>query len=354
MEITLEEISQMPAQWLRDNCECVDCRHPRNGQRLRSVLELPDDVATIGSREFERIFEFEFSDGHLGRIHRDAIERALNGPFDPRCELSKVLWDASLNILYRFDWNDYLANPQVKASALSMVISHGFCILRGAPTHRGEILKIVETFGFVRTTNYGDLFDVRVEADPNNLAFTSLAIMPHTDNPYRNPVPTIQLLHCLETTVEGGESGLVDGFLVASTLREIDPDSFDILTSTNFLFKYESATVDLQSHSPIIELTAEGQITGIRWNDRSISPPLEPENSIEIFGAMRAFAKIANDPEMEIKFHLEPGDCVIFDNTRLLHSRTAFESTGSRHLQGAYADLDSLLSTLAVMNRSKA
>ncbi len=351
MNPTLEELSEMPAQWLRDNCECVDCRHPRNGQRLRSVLELPDDVVTIGSRESDRIIQVEFSDGHLGTIRRDAIENLLNGSFDPRCELSKVLWDASLNELPRFDWNDYLSDYLVKEAALSSVVSHGFCILRGVPTQEREVLKVIETFGFVRVTNYGELFDVRVEDDPNNLAFTSLAILPHTDNPYRNPVPSIQLLHCLDTTVAGGESGLVDGFLVASKLRDLEHHAFDLLTSTSFIFKYENATTHLQSHSPIIELTAEGQITGIRWNDRSISPPLEPENSLEIFNAMRAFAKIANDPEMEIKFRLEPGDCVIFDNTRLMHSRTAYESSGSRHLQGAYADLDSLQSTLAVMNR---
>ncbi|WP_422326832.1 TauD/TfdA family dioxygenase, partial [Trebonia sp.] len=35
--------------------------------------------------------------------------------------------------------------------------------------------------------------------------------------------------------------------------------------------------------------------------------------------------------------------CLIFDNTRVLHARTAFAATGERHLQGCYADLDGLL-----------
>jgi gamma-butyrobetaine dioxygenase len=48
---------------------------------------------------------------------------------------------------------------------------------------------------------------------------------------------------------------------------------------------------------------------------------------------------------------LSPGDCLIFDNTRVLHARTAFAATGERHLQGCYADLDGLLSTLAVLRR---
>jgi Gamma-butyrobetaine hydroxylase-like, N-terminal/Taurine catabolism dioxygenase TauD, TfdA family len=48
------------------------------------------------------------------------------------------------------------------------------------------------------------LFDVRVEPEPGNLAFTSQAILPHTDNPYRDPVPTVQLLHCLATAGSPG------------------------------------------------------------------------------------------------------------------------------------------------------
>jgi gamma-butyrobetaine dioxygenase len=68
------------------------------------------------------------------------------------------------------------------------------------------VLTVAETFGFVRETNYGRLFDVRVVPDPSNLAFTSREILPHTDNPYRDPVPTLQLLHRLRAAL-GLEAG---------------------------------------------------------------------------------------------------------------------------------------------------
>ena len=42
---------------------------------------------------------------------------------------------------------------------------------------------------------------------------------------------------------------------------------------------------------------------------------------------------------------------LIFDNTRILHGRTAFTGSGERLLQGCYADLDALASTLAVLGR---
>jgi gamma-butyrobetaine dioxygenase len=41
----------------------------------------------------------------------------------------------------------------------------------------------------------------------------------------------------------------------------------------------------------------------------------------------------------------------VFDNTRILHARTGFAAAGQRHLQGCYADLDGVASTLAVLRR---
>jgi gamma-butyrobetaine dioxygenase len=78
---------------------------------------------------------------------------------------------------------------------------------------------------------------------------------------------------------------------------------------------------------------------------------LAPDDLIAFYDSYRAFAEVIARPELQLTFRLEPGDCLIFDNTRLLHSRTAFSDSaaGSRHLQGCYADLDGLMSTVAVL-----
>jgi gamma-butyrobetaine dioxygenase len=99
------------------------------------------------------------------------------------------------------------------------VLRRGFVLLHDVPAESGMVLEVAASFGFVRETNYGRLFDVRVEPEPGNLAFTSREILPHTDNPYRDPVPTVQLMHCLRTSEDGGDTGLVDGFAAAAALR---------------------------------------------------------------------------------------------------------------------------------------
>jgi gamma-butyrobetaine dioxygenase len=83
------------------------------------------------------------------------------------------------------------------------------------------------------------------------------------------------------------------------------------------------------------------------------------------YAAYRTWAALAPRPEFLLTLRLAPGDCLIFDNTRVLHARTAFAAPGGvpasngapasasapaeRHLQGCYADIDGLLSTLAVL-----
>ena len=76
----------------------------------------------------------------------------------------------------------------------------------------------------MRETNYGRWFEVRAEVNPNNLAYTNLGLQAHTDNPYRDPVPTLQLLACIENSVEGGESIVVDGFTAAERLQAGEPE----------------------------------------------------------------------------------------------------------------------------------
>lgn len=57
------------------------------------------------------------------------------------------------------------------------------------------------------------------------------------------------------------------------------------------------------------------------------------------------------DPAAMLTVRLAPGDCAVFDNTRILHARTGFASSGRRHLQGCYADLDGIESAVAVAGR---
>ncbi|GAA2141434.1 hypothetical protein GCM10009760_25660 [Kitasatospora kazusensis] len=342
--------------WLRDNCPCDGCRDPRNGQKLFQITDLPENLAAVETTEADGQLAVLWSDGHRSRYPLEWLDRA--GAGDGRTEQGKRLWQAAdfAHGLPEAQWSAYLADPAEQAAVLSAVRRSGFALLRGVPEAEGQVLKVAETFGYVRETNYGKLFDVRVEADPNNLAFTSAAIAPHTDNPYRDPVPTLQLLHCLRNESDGGDSGLVDGFRAAALLRAESPGDFAVLTRTPVPFVFRDRSTELSAEQPLIGVDALGRIREIRFNNRSIGT-LRGLTTAELdafYAAYRRFAAITLRPELQLDFRLGPGDCLIFDNVRLLHARTAFEQQGSRHLQGCYADLDSLAGTLAVLDRRAA
>ena len=95
----------------------------------------------------------------------------------------------------------------------------------------------------------------------------------------------------------------------------------------------------------------------MRFNNRSMGPLRGSYAGITAFyAAYRRWAELLAEPGRQLNLRLAPGDCLVFDNTRVLHARTAFSmSAGSpgRHLQGCYADLDGLASTLAVLKRKE-
>jgi len=350
-----------PAIWLRDNCSCAECRHPGNGQKLFNIGDIAEGVRVDEVHEDNGKVHVRFApDGHAavfdGEWLRTWSLAEGQAPPDLRTEDAKRIWDATdLGPLPDADWVAYQNDPAVKAAALDAVVRLGFVVLRGVETTERRVLDVAESFGFIRDTNYGELFDVRIEANPVNLAFTGLPITPHTDNPYRDPVPTLQILHCLRNATQGGDSGFVDGFKAAALLREENPEAFDVLSRIEVTYEFSSADAELSATRPMIGLDPYGRVREIRFNNRSMQPVrLRAAESEQFYAAYRAFAEVINRPQLQVVFRMRPGDCVIFDNIRLLHARTGFEGeAGERHLQGCYADLDGLESTLAVLRRDR-
>ena len=355
---------RFPAVWLRDNCPCPQCQDPGSGQKLKEITEMPNDVGVAASAEAGESVLVTFApDGHrsafsISWLAGHALDGYADG--DGRTEDDKELWlaaDLDPSNLPQVSWPRYLDQPADRIRALEDVLRRGFVLLHDVPPEPGMVLQVAASFGFVRETNYGRLFDVRMEAEPANLAFTSRAILPHTDNPYRDPAPTVQLLHCLRIADDGGDTGLVDGFAAAAAFRAMDPESFDTLARTPIPFGYIDKETELRASLPLIQLSPRGRVRGVRFNNRSAQPLRLPYAEVTaLYAAYRRWAELLAQPERQLNLRLAPGDCLVFDNTRVLHARTAFRLiTGApgRHLQGCYADLDGLASTLAVFKREQ-
>ena len=106
----------------------------------------------------------------------------------------------------------------------------------------------------------------------------------------------------------------------------------------------------------MIELAPDGELIAVRFNNRSAAAITDVPyaDMPAYYAAYRRMGQIIDDPNMEVSFKLNPGDCLIVDNTRVLHARKGYSGEGTRWLQGCYADKDGLRSTYDSMSRSNA
>lgn len=350
------------ALWLRDNAWDEATRAPGNGQRLIALRDIPMDTTISAASLAGSVLHLTFSHEDktiaydvewLIAHHYDKKTPTRTGWTNPGIEP----WDSALtSTLPQADFSDVLTTTDARRNWLAQVARYGFGKLTGGPVEDQALMQVVDLFGFVRETNYGRHFEVRTEVNPTNLAYTGLGLQAHTDNPYRDPVPTIQVLYCLESSAAGGENMVVDGFAAALRLRAENPDWFDVLSRHCARFEYAGeAGVALRSRRPIIDLAPDGELIGIRFNNRSTAAITDvPFDQMETYyAAYRRLGEIIDDPAMEVTFRLNPGECFVVDNTRVLHARKAYSGTGTRWLQGCYADKDGLLSTLAALDANQ-
>jgi gamma-butyrobetaine dioxygenase len=346
------------AVWLRDNAQDGATRSAANGQRLITVLDIPiatriADAQWAGERlrlRFEpegKVVDYD-ADWLLAQAYDRPQPTALGWTAAPL-----VRWDADLSAqMPDEDYSTVCRERAARRRWLQAVQTYGFARLTGAPTTPDVPFQVAALFGYVRETNYGRGFDVRAEIDPTNLAYTNLGLQAHTDNPYRDPAPGLQILVCLENTVEGGETMLVDGFKAAERLQAQSPNAFEQLARHCARFEYAGAQgVRLRSKRPIIELGPDGELIAIRFNNRSAAPftDIPYDQMADYYAAYRKMTELIEDPALAVRFKLAPGELFIVDNLRVLHARTAITSQGTRWLRGCYADRDGLLSTLAAL-----
>jgi gamma-butyrobetaine dioxygenase len=342
--------------WLRERCQDAVTLDLRTGQRLQDPSDLDLDLALTSVTQIQPgRFQVQFSDGHAAEfLERDILAEAALQPGDHDLPTPR-LWNATLQAGKRFRWNGEPDDDE-RGAWLARFLELGFVIFTGVPTQPAQILQVAAQFGFIRETNFGALFDVRSTPQATDLAYTAVALDPHTDNPYRWPVPGVQLLHCLVNETSGGLSTLVDGFAAAQALRARDREAFRRLSQTAVRFRYRDATTELVASAAPIELDAADRLLSVHFSPRLDFVPLQPPDELAAYyRARREFDHLLRSPEFEIRFLLDAGELVMMDNRRLLHGRTGFDpAQGLRHLQGCYIDIDGPRSLYRVLRRRQA
>ncbi|KAM4847013.1 gamma-butyrobetaine dioxygenase [Thomomys bottae] len=355
--------SLYPAVWLRDNCQCSDC-YLDSAKARKLLLEALDVNISIKGLVFDRKKVYiTWPNEHHSEFEADWLKKRCFS-HQARAKLQEELflpecqyWGSTLQ-LPTLNFEDVLRNDEQAYQWLSSLKKVGIVRLTGAADKRGEITKLGKRIGFLYLTFYGHTWQVQDKIDANNVAYTTGKLSFHTDYPALHHPPGVQLLHCIKQTVTGGDSEIVDGFNVCQKLKEKNLRAFQILSSTFVDFTdigVDYCDFSVQSKHKIIDLDDKGQVIRINFNNATRDTIFDvPVEKVQPFySALKEFVDLMNSKEYKFTFKMNPGDVITFDNWRLLHGRRSYEAGTeiSRHLEGAYADWDVVMSRLRILRQ---
>ena len=297
--------------WLRERVNSENFLDQKTQQRLFDPTMLKNSSEISKVNISDKFLEVSFKDGAYAKL---VIENILK-EFEKDNELyfiNKISWKSNFqnNNIYKFNKNFF--EEKIMYESLLDFYKYGFVIFENVPTQDNFIVNFANSIGSIRRTNFGEFFNVKSKPNPNDLAYTSLPLAPHTDNPYRKPVPCIQLLHCIENEVGGGLSTLVDGLAVTEELKKEHPSFFQILTEIKVRFQFVDDNVVLEDWAEMIQLDENKRLKQVRFSPRLDFVPLMDKEKLELYYTARnKISEMYNSKKFRIEFKLKPGDLLM-------------------------------------------
>ena len=334
--------------WLRDNCP--SSFSPVTRERSFDIFHL-DTAPKAGSAQVDgdTLLIGWYGEDHVTRMPLTWLETYAHGkPRPDVADLPRKAWYADhYPDVPRFTLPDLVADRAQRARWMEAILVEGFAIVSGMPDTDQGITELAELMGSVRPTFFGAYFDVYLQIDPTNTAYTAGALELHTDTPAEEHSPGIQFLHCRANSVQGGESLYADGVAVANDFRTRDPEGFRLLSAVSIPFYCEHDTYDARSRQTVIELDAHGEVSGLTISQHMADIfDLDQKLMDDYYPAFCRFGRMLQEDRYLMRFLMKAGECMVFDNHRIVHGRAAYSAnSGERMLRGCYVDRSEMRST---------
>ncbi|RHZ73096.1 hypothetical protein CDV55_107038 [Aspergillus turcosus] len=364
MNVELEgRISMFKYMVLRDACKCNLCVDEHSKQRkFRSTdippLIAPRDIKWDGKKlQIQWRSDIEgWSPDHVSKYDVEALrDQGANPPrWHTGTARRRFLWDkwAMTANQHWVSYEDYMNDEKAFSRAMRYLALMGIIFVKDIPDSREMVEKIATRMGPLRNTFYGMTWDVRSVPQAKNVAYTNVSLGFHMDLMYMNEPPGFQLLHCLQNSCDGGESLFVDSFHVALNIRNKYPRYFEQLTRLLLNYEYNHKEHVYGNSWPVVEMEdgdPKKRIVHVNYSPPFQAPMISNDvhkNWSEYRRALKKFAVETERDRNVFQLKLNPGECVIFENRRVLHARNKFNTDqGQRWLAGAYVDEDAVLST---------
>ena len=354
-----KQLSHFHFLWLRDNCP--SSFHLDTRMRKFNISDVSENICPINcttNKDGNLVIKWNENKHESIFLNSWLRNNCYTIKNKEQSSPSYKLWDSSMQknlnkIIIKYD--NIMDSDDCLLNWLENLHFYGIAIVKNSPTKKKSAFKVLDRISHIRETFFGTPFEVINIPKPNNQAYTADALENHTDLPYFEYTPGFQFLHCLVNETQGGISICLDGFKIANFLKENYPAIFNLLIKIPVKFKdndYTQNKIRIH-HSPIINLSENGEFNDIRFNMGAMGTlDIHPNIMENFYKAYRKFASLLNKKDYLIKFNLEAGDILCFNNRRVLHGRTQFDpNSGHRHLQGYYIDKDEILSRLNFLKK---
>ena len=232
-----------PWFWLKDHSESEDDLHPDTKQRqidsFTKALEYNVDKVWL-DEDAKNVF-IKWTDKSQSCLSFDLLELMAKPSLPQSTAIdSSNCWNTPSDIksFPEMTYEEFNSNGGLKKWLMN-IKRVGFVLVTGAPTTPEATKGIMERMAYIRNSIFGgfSVWDNKLDS-PDDTAFTSLSIEPHTDGTYVNDAPGLQTLHCIKRDSIGGENQLVDGLAIAEKMRHEYPDAFEILCGVNIPGRY--------------------------------------------------------------------------------------------------------------------
>ena len=327
--------------WLRDNCPTSF--DPETRERVFDIFHLETAPRPAQARLEGDALVIDWA-GEAHRSHYRLPMLASHAGGDPRpdpADLPRRPWFADhYPALTRVSQPRLLESAEERRRWMEALLVEGVAIVIDMPDSDAALTETAELIGTIRPSFFGAYFDVRTHIKPTNLAYTSKALELHTDVPAEELAPGIQFLHCRANSVQGGLNLFLDGTAVAGDLRAADPEAFRLLCETEIPFYKEHDDIDMRARQRVIELDRNGAVSGVTISQHMADIFDLPQTVLDsYYPAFVRFGRMLQDPKYVMRFTLKAGECITFDNHRIVHGREAYSATsGERYLRGTYTD----------------
>ena len=333
----------LPFLWLRDNCQCDECRIKETGEKQFLLHTVPVDISPNSIEIKDESIFILWPDNHQSVIPLNKIEESGKHKYPEH-----KLWTSKFTPR-RFDWSEFLDNKEIASEALRTFISFGVIILNNAPKEPNSLELLSRRFGPIHETLFERIHNVSVTGNVYNVAHTSRGLSPHNDFASYKSQPSVQALHMLENECEGGESIIVDGWEVVEDLRKDNPGYFNILKEFNVPFRQFDENNETFAEAPIIRCSSDGSVESFRFSNQLMQMINPSREDLKFF--YKAYHEVStrvHDNKYHSTFRLNGGEVLIVASLRVLHARESFTLNGKRHLQDAYFVYDNALNNYVI------